>query len=114
MSHGGIALGARGEGLAAKWYVAHGYEVVARNWRCDIGEIDLILRRGSHLVIAEVKTRASERFGSPALAVGFAKQRKLRALASRWLLGSGEHFEEIRFDVVAVIGNHVEVFQAAF
>ena len=42
MSHGGIALGARGERMATAWYEANGFAVVARNWRCDIGEIDLI------------------------------------------------------------------------
>ena len=47
MSHGGIALGAHGEKLAARWYVEAGYDVVARNWRCGIGEIDLLVRRGN-------------------------------------------------------------------
>ena len=114
MSHGGIALGARGEGLAARWYEQHGYRVVARNWRCDIGEIDLVLRRGAEVVIAEVKTRVSTRFGVPAEAVGFAKQRKLRRLAAAWLASSKERYDEVRFDVVAVIGNDVEVIPAAF
>ena len=114
MSHGGIALGARGERLATAWYVQQGYAVVARNWRCDIGEIDLIATRGSEVVIAEVKTRVSARFGVPAEAVGFAKQRKLRRLAAAWLAASGSHYDEIRFDVVSIIGNDVEVIAAAF
>jgi putative endonuclease len=114
MSHRGLALGARGEGLAARWYAGNGYEVVGRNWRCDIGEIDLIARRGRVLVIAEVKTRASDRFGVPALAVGFAKQRKLRQLAAVWLVASATRYDEVRFDVVSIIGNDVEVIEAAF
>ena len=114
MSHGGIALGARGEQLAARWYVEHGYDVVGRNWRCDIGEVDLIARRRGIVVIAEVKTRASDRFGVPATAVGFAKQRKLRRLAATWLAQTGSHYEEVRFDVVSIIGSHVEVIEAAF
>ncbi len=114
MSHDGIALGARGEGLAARWYVDNGYEVVARNWRCDIGEIDVIARRGTTVVIAEVKTRASDRFGAPSEAVGFAKQRKLRRLAAVWLASSSSGHAEVRFDVVSVIGNHVEVIPGAF
>jgi putative endonuclease len=114
VSYGGIALGARGERLAAQWYRANGYQVVARNWTCDIGELDLVVRRGNELVIAEVKTRMTERFGSPFEAVGVAKQRKLRALASTWLSGSSEYFEEVRFDVVSIIGNNVSVIQAAF
>jgi putative endonuclease len=114
VSHGGIALGARGEGLAARWYVDNGFEVVARNWRCDIGEIDLIARRGATVVIAEVKTRVNTRFGVPAEAVGFAKQRKLRRLAAAWLAATGQRYEEVRFDVVSIIGNAVEVIPAAF
>lgn len=114
MSFGGIALGARGERLAADWYSVNGYEVLARNWRCDIGEIDLIVRRGSEVVIAEVKTRTSNRFGSPAEAVGLVKQRKLRRLGAAWLSATDQHFAEVRFDVVGVIGNDVEVIQAAF
>ena len=114
MSYGGIALGARGERLATAWYERNGYAVVARNWRCAIGEIDLIARRGNELVIAEVKTRASDRFGAPAQAVGFAKQRKLRQLATVWLAASGTRYDEVRFDVVSIIGNAVEVIPAAF
>ena len=114
MSHGGIALGARGERLAARWYVDNGYEIVARNWRCDIGEIDLIARRGNRVAIVEVKTRASSRFGVPAEAVGFAKQRKLRQLAAVWLASTSTRYDEVRFDVVSVIGSDVEVIPAAF
>lgn len=114
MSHGGIALGARGEGLATRWYVANGYEVVCRNWRCDIGEVDLIVRCGGTVVIAEVKTRVSDRFGLPAEAVGVAKQRKLRRLAAAFLAASGVRYDEVRFDVVSIIGNDVEVIPAAF
>jgi putative endonuclease len=114
LSFGGIALGARGERLAAQWYEANGYAVVARNWRCEIGEIDLIVRRGDELVVAEVKTRVSDRFGAPSEAVGFAKQRKLRQLAIVFLEQSGERCDDIRFDVVAIIGNDVNVIEAAF
>ena len=114
MSHGGLALGARGERLATAWYEQNGYVVVARNWRCEIGELDLVARRGNALVIAEVKTRASERFGVPAEAVGVVKQRKLRRLAAVWLEQSAQRYDEVRFDVVAVIGSRVEVIEAAF
>lgn len=114
MSHGGIALGAHGEKLAARWYQQAGYEVVARNWRCEIGEIDLLVRRGNELVIAEVKTRATDRFGVPASAVNYAKQKKLRALAQAWLAASDDYFDEVRFDVVSIIGRDVEVIEAAF
>ena len=114
MSFGGIALGARGERLATDWYRNNGYSVIARNWRCDIGEIDLVCARNCELVIAEVKTRTSERFGAPSLAVGVAKQRKLRQLASVFLGATEVHYDEIRFDVVSIVGNVIEVIEAAF
>ena len=64
-----LQLGADGEALAAAWYVAHGYAVLGRNWRCREGEIDLIVHRERSVVICEVKTRATDAFGVPAEAV---------------------------------------------
>jgi len=107
-------LGARGEQLAADWYTARGYEVVARNWRCREGEIDLVVRRRGELVFCEVKTRTTDRFGTPAEAVTPQKQRRLRTLAVRFLAEHGGGAGELRFDVAAVTGGHVEVIEAAF
>lgn len=111
-------LGARGEQLAADWYVAHGYQVVARNWRCREGELDLVLLApDGDLVFCEVKTRSSDRFGVPAEAVTPAKQRRLRLLAARYLAAAGRVSPAgrgIRFDVAAVMGGRVEVIEAAF
>src|SRR5579872_3795991 len=75
-----IALGRAGEDLAAAWYEARGYAVVARNWRSAGGEIDLVARRGRLVVIVEVKARSSDRFGHPAEAVMRDKQLRLRRL----------------------------------
>ena len=114
-------LGSRGEQLTADWYVARGYRVVARNWRCREGEIDLVVEGEGDLVFCEVKTRMSDRFGVPAEAVTPAKQRRLRVLAARYLAeqgggnGSGAGGRRgIRFDVAAVSGGRVEVIEAAF
>jgi putative endonuclease len=111
-------LGARGEDRAADWYRAAGYDVVARNWRCAEGELDLVVVRPGELVFCEVKTRASDRFGVPAEAVTIAKQRRLRTLAARFLaehpLDVGAAAGNIRFDVVAVTGSTVDVIEAAF
>lgn len=98
-----------------RWYRRNGYTVLDRNWRCELGEIDLVAAQGSVLVVVEVKARASDRFGSPALAVDDRKQRRLRRLAAQWLAAHPEHRRfDIRFDVVAVTGAQVEVFAAAF
>jgi putative endonuclease len=108
-------LGAAGEEAAAGWYSARGYEVVARNWRCREGEIDLIVRRGGTVVFCEVKARTSDAFGVPAEAVTRAKQQRLRRLAARWLAESAAgSAAEIRFDVASVLAGRVEVIEAAF
>ena len=98
-------LGDWGEQLAADHLLADGLEVLARNWRCPVGELDLVAREPDGTVVfVEVKTRAGLGFGTPAEAVGPVKARKLRTLACRWLL---EHrppgATELRFDVIGVV-----------
>ena len=65
------------------------------------------------MVFCEIKTRASDRFGPPEAAVGWAKQRRIRLLAAQWLALHDRH-GSIRFDVAAITGVHLEVFEAAF
>ena len=97
------AVGGYGERVAAAHLVERGLVLLDRNWRCPHGEIDLIMRdRGDVLVFVEVKTRRSERFGTPAEAVGRAKVLRLRRLAAQWLAQTGVHPAEVRFDVVEV------------
>lgn len=119
MTVGRQRLGAHGETLAAGRYSERGYRVVARNWRCGDGEIDLVLRGPGTLVpetlvFAEVKTRSSDRFGVPAAAVTPAKQRRIRRLAQRFCAETGERAEVLRFDVVSVVRDHVEVIEGCF
>lgn len=106
-------LGDKGEEAACRWYVDHGYTIVDRNWRIREGEIDVIAATDGQLVFCEVKTRASTRFGSPAEAVGYRKQVRLRRLAAAWLAENPGH-QAVRFDVAAVLGNRVEVIEDAF
>ena len=108
------ALGIAGEDAAAAWYEANGYEVVARNWSCREGELDLIVRRNRTIVFCEVKCRASDVFGSPAEAVNHMKRQRLRVLAAKWLEDFPVRVREIRFDVVSVVGDVVEVIEGAF
>lgn len=107
-------LGAEGEAQAAGWYEQHGYEVVERNWRCREGELDLIVRRGRELVFVEVKTRTTDRFGTPAEAVTPTKQRRLRTLAFRYLELEEPRAASLRFDVVAILAGRLRVIEAAF
>ena len=96
------AMGRRGEDAVARWYEARGYAVVARNWRCRAGELDLVLRGPDVLVFCEVKTRSSAAFGSPLEAITATKARRLRRLAGEWLVATGEHAADLRVDVAAV------------
>ncbi len=109
-----IDTGRAGEDLAARWYTQHGYRLLARNWRGPSGEIDLVVGRRRLVVVAEVKTRRSDAFGPAAAAVGPAKQRRLRRLAAEWLATTGVRGVEVRFDVVAITGGHIDVIADAF
>jgi putative endonuclease len=77
--------------------------VLDRNWRCDAGEIDLVLRDGDVLVVCEVKTRSSTRYGTPHEAVSEIKLARLRRLAGRWLEERRVDVRDIRIDLVAII-----------
>lgn len=112
--HPNLVRGRRGEDLAAEWYRRHGYEVVDRNWRCSSGELDLIARAGRLLVVCEVKSRRTDRFGSPGAAVGPVKQARIRRLAAEWLATTGTRGVEVRFDVVAITGEEIDVIPNAF
>jgi putative endonuclease len=107
-------LGARGEALAAARYAGAGYELLDRNWRCAVGEIDLVLRKGRTLVVCEVKTRRTTAFGSPAEAVTAAKRARLRRLAARWLAAHHVRVVNVRFDVAVVLGDVVEILPGAW
>ena len=98
-----LALGAYGERLAAEHLTRAGLHVLDRNWRCDAGEIDLVLRDGDVLVVCEVKTRSSDSCGSPHEAVTPVKLARLRRLAARWIAAHQVHPTEVRIDLVAVV-----------
>jgi putative endonuclease len=101
------ALGRWGEDIAVAHLEGKGYEVVARNWRCRDGELDVVVRHGTALVFVEVKTRSSQAYGEPAEAVTPKKARRIRGLAGSWLNECRPHgVEELRFDVVSVLRHY--------
>ena len=112
------SLGDRGEDLAAAHLKKQGYNILARNYRTPIGEIDLVARHQGVLVIIEVKTRRSRRFGSPQEAVHPAKQERLRNLAEYYLQQQGLGEVMVRFDVVGILWQEgkpqIEVIEGAF
>ena len=97
------ALGAYGESVAARHLVEQGLVVLERNWRCDAGEIDLVLRDGATLVVCEVKTRSSNHAGTPPEAITDAKLDRLKRLGERWAAERGLRPDGIRIDLVAVL-----------
>jgi putative endonuclease len=108
-------LGSAGEDAALRCYRDSGYSVVARNWRCPLGEIDLVVSRGGLLVFCEVKTRTGVTFGGGYEAVTWRKQRKLRQLADVFLLTENRDPARVRFDVATPGGRaSVEIFEDAF
>jgi putative endonuclease len=97
------ALGAYGERVAAAHLVDAGMAIVERNWRCDIGEIDIVARDGDTLVVCEVKTRQGAEFGAPLEKVTAVKADRLRRLAARWIAEREAHPRDIRIDLVGVL-----------
>lgn len=96
------AVARAGEDAALAHLLAQGLSLVARNWRCRLGEIDLILEDGPVLVFVEVKTRKTVHFGTGAEAVGRAKQMRLRRLATAYLRDHPCPDRPCRFDVAEV------------
>lgn len=103
------------EEFAAAWLQRQGLRLVERNWRCRFGELDLVLRDGDTIVIAEVRQRSSTRFGGAAASVDRHKQRKLIATAQLYL--SRRPSAPCRFDVVLMSdagGGGIEWIRNAF
>jgi len=96
-------LGQQGEQLAAKFLTEAGLSVLGLNWRCTIGEIDIVALDGRTLVVCEVKTRSGVRFGTPLEAITRQKAHRLRRLAVAWVRAHGLVFDQIRIDVIGVL-----------
>ncbi len=97
------ALGRYGEDIATRHLVESGMVVLARNWRCPHGEIDVVARDGRTLVVCEVKTRRGLDYGTPLEAVTARKMVRLRRLATEWLDEAGFDPPDVRIDVVSVL-----------
>jgi putative endonuclease len=96
-------LGQSGEETVARYLEKNGYTILIKNYRCKIGEIDIIARDGADLVFIEVKTRSGLGYGSPAAAVTLRKQRQITR-AAQWYLAEQQFFDvPARFDVISVL-----------
>ena len=92
-----------GEQLATNFLKKNKHKILERNYKNNIGEIDIIARQKKTIVFVEVKTRSSLQFGLPAEAVNFHKQHKIRQVAECYLQQHGQEDSDIRFDVIEVL-----------
>jgi putative endonuclease len=96
--------GVSGEEEAARYLKRKGYRILSRNYRCRLGEIDLVVLRRGTLVFCEVKARNDKAFGEPFEAVSEYKQERLRRLAEIYLLeNKQERASNYRFDVISIL-----------
>lgn len=104
MTNGNRTVGAYGEELAARYLRDIGLEIIERNWRCEVGEIDIVAADPRTLVVCEVKTRRTEAFGSAIEAVTPAKAHRLRQLAGCWIEAHPQQRRaDVRVDVIGIL-----------
>ncbi len=109
-----IVTGARNEDRAADYLAAVGYTIVERNFETKIGELDIVARERDALCFIEVRSRQSDQFGSAVEAVTWKKQQRVSRMAAIYLRQRRPRFDECRFDVVAITGDHVELIRDAW
>ena len=96
-------LGGWGEEAAAKYLKKKGYTIVDRNFRCKLGEIDIIALDGAELVFVEVKTRRNQNYGLPCEAIGAEKLRRLKRLALYYTVACRAGQRDTRLDVIEIL-----------
>ena len=102
------------EDRAAAALVAAGYTIVERNWRCDAGELDVIAREGSVLAFVEVRSRSNDEHGHAAEMIGARKRARVVRAARVYVAFERPIEPELRFDVVAVTGDEIEILRDAW
>lgn len=98
-----VALGRHGEDLAARYLQSVGMQILDRNWRCRLGELDIVALDVDAIVACEVKTRTDSRFGGPFAAVPGPKLRRIRQLVGQWLACHDYKAGRIRIDAIGII-----------
>lgn len=97
------SLGALGERVAARWFVAQGYAVLARRFRSGHRDLDLVVAQGGVVAFVEVKARCGDGYGGPLAAVHWRKRRELVRSAQVWVARYGRTGQAYRFDVFGVL-----------
>jgi putative endonuclease len=106
--------GARAEEVAARFLAAQGLEIIARNFRTRLGEIDVVARDGGTLVFVEVRLRTREDFGGALESIDERKQSRIARAANGYLGARGGREPPCRFDVITVEGREARWIKAAF
>ncbi len=113
-----MRTGKKGEDIAVAYLKSRGYQIIERNYRCPLGEIDVVARDRDTIVFVEVKSRKSQEFGDPQLAVVKGKQKKISRISLMYLKEKHLYPCDARFDVVAIKmlpdGNTIDLIQNAF
>lgn len=108
-------LGKTGEDRAERFLKDRGYRILHRNYRCPLGEIDIVARDGNTLVFVEVKTRSTSRFGTPVESVDERKRNRLRRLALYYIKNNFRTEPPVRFDIIGVsTDGKIEHLKGAF
>ena len=103
-----------GENIAKEYLKSNGYRIIKTNFKNAIGEIDIIAYDGDTLVFVEVKYRKTSQFGLPREAVNFAKQKKIRLVATSYIKKYKLFDKSCRFDVVEVLDKEITIIRDAF
>jgi len=99
-------VGRWGEAYARRWLAQRGWRILASNWRCRAGEVDIVAVRGPDLVFFEVRTRTSVAFGHPVESISAAKLARMRLVAGRWLAAHPHARGRIRLDLIGILRQH--------
>jgi putative endonuclease len=109
------SIGVDYEYIAALYLQAEGYEIIEHNFRCKIGEIDIIAKKDNYLRFIEVKYRSDKRIGIPEEAVNYKKQRLISKTASYYIMKKGYTMDiPCCFDVVAILDNEIKLYENAY
>lgn len=107
-------IGSEYEAVAANYLKKNGYEIIMLNYRCRLGEIDIIAREGKNLVFVEVKYRKTLTVGDPLEAIDFRKQARIRKACQYYLMEHNMIDVPVRFDAVGILDNKITLIKDAF
>jgi putative endonuclease len=109
-----VQRGASAEASAVELLVDSGYQIVERNFRCKLGELDIVARDAGVLAFVEVRSRSDDEHGSAVEMIGPGKQRRVARVAAYYLAARSPAFDECRFDVVAITAGEAILLKDAF